>query len=126
MSSMDDNIMDFIENLPQSNDKNTILVAVDRFSNSTHFLALAHPFIAKIVTKKIIDVVVKLHGMPRTIISNWDPIFISYFWHEFFKMSNTHLKMSFAYHPYMDGQFEVINRCLEQYLPCFAHQQPQK
>ena len=95
----DDITMDFIEGLPQFGGKNTILVIVDRLSKSTHFLALAHPYTAKIVAEKFIEGVVKLHGMPRSIISDRDPIFINHFWHEFFKMSGTKLQMSSTYHP---------------------------
>ena len=122
----DDNTMDFIEGIPPSVCKNTILVVVDRLRKYAHFLALTHPFSAKIVANKFIESVVKLHGMPQSIISDRDPIFISNFWHEFFKLSGMQLKLSSVYHPQTDGQSEVVNRCVEQYVRCFVHQQPRK
>jgi len=108
--------MDFIKGLPPSNCKSTIFVVVDRLSKSAHFLALSHPYTAKMVAEKFVEGVVKLHGMPKSIISDRDPIFISHFWREFFKMSGTTLHMSSAYHPQTDGQSEVVNKCVEQYL----------
>lgn len=64
----EDIIMDFVEGLPPSNGKNSILVVVDRLSKSAHLMALSHPYTAMLVAEKFIDSVVKLYGMPRTII----------------------------------------------------------
>ena len=70
--------------------------------------------------------IVKVYGMPQSIISDLDLVFISYFWRKFLKMSSTSLKMSFAYHLQTDSQTEVFNRCIEQYLRCFSYQHPRK
>ena len=79
------------------------MVVVDRFSKYAHFLPLTHPFTAKIVAEKFVEGVVKLHGMPISIISDRDPIFVSKFWQEFFKLSGSKLKLSSTYYPQIDG-----------------------
>lgn len=81
-----------------SNGKNSILVVVDRLNKYTHLLSLSHPYISKFDTEKFIDGVVKLHGTPKSIVSDNDLIFISHFWHEFFKMSGIKPNMSSSYH----------------------------
>lgn len=72
--------MDFIEGLPMSDGANTILVVVDRFTKYAHFIPMKHPFSAQQVGRIFVDSVVKLHGMPKSIVSDRDRIFTSTFW----------------------------------------------
>ena len=80
------------------------MVVVDRLRIFAHFLTLTHPFTAKGVAEKFVEGIIKLHGLPKSIISDRDPVFISRFLQEFFQMSRTKLQLSFAYHPQTDGQ----------------------
>ena len=66
----DDISLYFIEGLPSSLGKDNIMVVVDRFSKSTHFIALFHHFSTKIIAEKFVEHVVKHHRMPKSIISD--------------------------------------------------------
>lgn len=116
--------MDFIDGLPRFDGYTSIMVVVDRLTKSAHLVPLNHPYTAASVATKFVANIVKLHGLPRSIVSDRDPVFISKLWREFWRLAGTQLRMSTAYHPQTDGQTEVVNRCIEQFLRCFTHNRP--
>jgi hypothetical protein len=118
--------MDFIEGLPLSDHANTILVVVDHLTKYVHFLTLKHPYTAATVAKLFLDQIVRLHGVPITIISDRDKVFTSHFSKELLKALGTQLHYNTAYHPQTDGQSERVNQCLEQYLRCAVQDNPKQ
>ncbi|GJW91288.1 ty3-gypsy retrotransposon protein [Tanacetum coccineum] len=116
--------MDFITNLPTSNGKSAIWVIVDRLTKFAHFLALPPHYTAASLANLFLNHIYRLHGLSKSILSDRDPIFLSRFWKELFGKIGTKLLHSSAYHPQTDGQTEVVNRCLESYLRCFACDEP--
>lgn len=118
--------MDFIVGLPPSHGYTAIMPAVDRLSKYAHFGVLPTGFDATRVAKLFVNTVVKLHGSPDKLLSNRDTIFMSDFWKELLTMNGTKLQFTTAYHPQTDGQSEVTNRALEQYLCAFTIEQPTK
>lgn len=71
--------MDFITGLPKSQGKEVIYVEVDRLSKYAHFFALHHPYSAVDVAQVYLDGVFKLHGWPKFIVSDRDPLFLGQF-----------------------------------------------
>ena len=109
--------MDFITALPVSRGMSTILVVVDHLSKYIHLGALPANFTAAKVAELFVEIVVKHHGFPKSIVSNRDPVFVSTFWRRLFELSGTKLSMSSSYHPQTDGG-------LEQYLRAFVQDNP--
>ena len=66
------------------------------------------------------ETVQKLHGTPKIIVSDRDPIFNGNFWIKLFSCLGTQLVHSSSYHPQSDGKTEIVNKCLEEYLGCFV------
>ena len=71
--------MDFITGLPKSQGYDVILVVVDRLTKFVHFMPLSHLYTAAKVAQAFMIGVFKLHGLPRSIMSDGDAAFTSMF-----------------------------------------------
>jgi len=91
--------MDFVEALPKVNGKTVILTIVDCFSKAAHFIALSHPYTATSVARAFFAEIVRLHGIPSSVVSDRDPMFTSPFWQELFKLPGVKLCFTSAFHP---------------------------
>lgn len=71
--------MDFIDGLPKSDGFEVILVVVDRLTKYVHFVPMKHPYTALSVATAFVDNVVRLHGVPASIVSDGDRVFTGIF-----------------------------------------------
>jgi len=116
--------LEFIVGLPPYHGNTIILVVVDRFPKGIDLGILSANYTTLTVALLFMEIVGKYHRMPKSLVSDRDPLFVSMFWKELFRLSETKLRISSSYHPQSDGQIEVLNKVVEQYLRAFVHTKP--
>jgi transposase InsO family protein len=109
--------MDFIVGLPRTQKGNdSIWVIVDRLTKVAHFLPVKMNYSVSRLAELYVDNILKLHGAPRSIVSDRGPQFTAQFWKSLHASMGTKLNYSTAFHPQTDGETERVNQVLEDLL----------
>jgi hypothetical protein len=109
--------MNFVVGLPKApTGQDAIWVIVDRLIKSAHFLPIKITGSLEKLADLYVWEIVRLHGVPISIVSDCDPRFTSRFWEKLQSAMGTKLNFSTAYHPQTDGQFERTIQTLEDIL----------
>ncbi|KAL0536617.1 hypothetical protein IC582_025574 [Cucumis melo] len=113
--------MDFITGLPRTLRGFTVIwVVVDRLTKSAHFVPGKSTYTASKWAQLYMSEIVRLHGVPVSIVSDRDARFTSKFWKGLQTAMGTRLDFSTAFHPQTDGQTERLNQVLEDMLRACA------
>ena len=109
--------LDFVTALPKTEGGyDTCCVMVDRLTKMVHLVPTRGLPDSPTTARIFFDNVVRLHGVPRTVISDRGPQFTSKFWDSLCTLIGMRSNLSTAYHPQTDGQTERINRVLGDML----------
>ena len=113
----DDVIMDFVVRIPRTKDGHyAIWVIADRLTKSAHFLPVRTTYTMDKYAEIYVKEVVRLHGVPLSIVSDRDSRFTLSFWKSLHKPLGMRLEFSTAFHPQTDGQSEGTIQTLEDIL----------
>jgi len=114
---------DFVVDLPVSHGFDSLLVFVDRFTKMTHLVPCNKTADAPEFAKMFLDSVVRLHGLPDSLVSDRGSIFTSHFWKSLASLLGVQGRLSTSFHPQTDGQTERMNQTVEQYLRIYCNYQ---
>ena len=91
----EDVTIDFVGGLPRTvGHYDSVWVIVDRYTKSAHFLPVRSTYTMEQYAELYVREIVRLHGVPRSIVSDRDPIFTSMFWGALQRAMGTQLKFS--------------------------------
>ena len=102
----------------------TIWVIMDKLMKSAHFLPIRANYPLEKLAQLYIQEIVRLHGVPSTIVLDKDPRFTFRFCGALQKAFETKFCLSTAYHPQMDGQTKKTIKTLEDMLRAYVLDKP--
>jgi hypothetical protein len=113
--------MDLIVSLTPTLDGNTSLVVFfDKLTQMINIAPCVGQADAPALARLFLENMFRYHGMPTRFISDCDTRFNSDLWKEFFGHCKVTNNMSTAFHPETDGQTEIVNKSIENYLRHFV------
>ena len=114
---------DFVTDLPISKGYDSLFVVIDRLTKMCHLAPCNKTTSAPEFAKMFLHHVIRLHGIPDSIVSDRGSIFTSQFWNALTKSLDLKKRLSTAFHPQTDGQTEKMNQTVEQYLRIYCNHQ---
>jgi hypothetical protein len=111
--------MDFVVGLPRTPKGNdSVWVIVDRLTKVAHFVPVKTRYATEKLAELYVEHILRLHGAPRSIISDRGPQFVAKFWQSFHKLMGTTLNYSTAFHPQTVGRPRELTRF---WRTCYEH-----
>jgi len=98
--------MDFIGPFPEVNGYNYLWVVICRMTSMVHLVPVNMKTTASQLSTIYVREIVRIYGLPSSIVSDRDPKFMSKWWRELHRIMGTKLLMSTSVHPQMDGAME--------------------
>jgi hypothetical protein len=118
---------DFINNFPKTMRKHdSIMVVMEKLNKEAHFILVKLAHKDTNVEEFYLKDIMRLHGIPKEIILDRDPKFISNFWKGLFKGFGTNMNFSTIYHPQTNGKTKRVNQVIGYMLIMHVIDKPLK
>ena len=98
-------------------------MVVDRLTKHALFIPTTKSMAAPNVASLFVHHVVRVHGLPETLVSDRDPVFTSYFWRRLLELCGMWANCSSAFHPQTNGQTERLDSVSKQYMRMYCNYQ---